>query len=142
MKIFLDANICLDLLDSKRPTSKTSIEWYMKNKDNEELAFYFSSDFITTFYYILTQNRKYNPQDVIKAIDAISLEITPFYLSHSDFLLAKESFLEGVFDDFEDLLILQSAVRVGSDRFITNDKALLNLKKIKGVDIVSPSHLF
>jgi len=37
MKIFFDANICLDLLDSKRPTSKESIEWYMHNKDNDSM---------------------------------------------------------------------------------------------------------
>ncbi len=138
MKIFLDANICLDLLDSKRPTAQKSIEWYMQNKDDEEIEFYFSSDFITTFYYILTQKRKYNPKDVLKTIDALSFEITPFYLSHSDFILAKEDFLDGAFDDFEELMILQSAVRVGSDSFVSNDKALLKLKEFQGVEIFAP----
>ena len=138
MKIFFDANICLDLLDSRRPTSKDSIEWYMNNKDNDSVEFYFSSDFITTFYYILTEKRRYNPVDVINTIDALSLEIAPFYLSHSDFVSAKESFLSGVFDDFEDLIILESALRLDCDVFITNDKALLDLKEFKGVDIVSP----
>lgn len=138
MKIFLDANICLDLLDSKRQTARKSIEWYMQNKDSEEIEFYFSSDFITTFYYILTQKRKYNPKDVIATIDALSFEIIPFYLSHSDFILAKESFIDGIFDDFEDLMILHSAVRLGCDSFVSNDKALLNLKEFEGVEIFSP----
>jgi predicted nucleic acid-binding protein len=138
MKIFLDANICLDLLDSKRPTSKKSIEWYMQNKDDEAMEFYFSSDFITTFYYILTQKRKYNPKDVLKTIDALSFEITPFYLSHSDFVSAKESFLDGVFDDFEDLMILQSALRAGSGGFVSNDKALLKIKEFRGIEIFAP----
>jgi predicted nucleic acid-binding protein len=138
MKIFFDANICLDLLDSKRPTSKESIEWYMHNKDNDGMEFYFSSDFISTFYYILTQKRKYDTVEVIHTIEALSLEIDPFYLSHVDFLLAKESFLNGVSGDFEDFMILESAVRLGSDVFVTNDKALLSLKKFKGVDIITP----
>ena len=54
MKILLDANICLDLLDTSRPTSNRSVEWYLANKDNEEYEFFFSGDFITTFYYVLT----------------------------------------------------------------------------------------
>ena len=58
MKIFLDANICLDFLDSSRLNSKDSISWYMKNKDNQDLEFYFSGDFITTLYYILTQKKE------------------------------------------------------------------------------------
>ncbi len=44
MNIFLDNNICLDLLDSKRPTAKNSVQWYMKNKDDLNNNFYFSAD--------------------------------------------------------------------------------------------------
>ena len=90
MKIFLDANICLDLLDTKRPTSKKSVEWYLANKDEESYHFYFSSDFITTFYYILTEKRKYNPKDTLLAVDALCSEITPFYIKHDDFIFAKK----------------------------------------------------
>jgi predicted nucleic acid-binding protein len=138
MKIFLDANICLDLLDSKRTTSENSINWYMKNKDNEQIDFYFSADFITTIYYILTEKRKHNPQDVITTIDALTSEISPFYLSHSDFLSAKNSFLANVFNDFEDLMVLESASRLGSETFVTNDKELLGLGQFRKMDIISP----
>ena len=137
MKIFLDANICLDLLDSTRPTSKDSIAWYMRHKDDSSLVFYFSSDFITTFYYILTERRKIDKQKVISAIDALCLEVTPFYLKHSDFINAKDTFKHNVLDDFEDLMILHSALRCGSDKFITNDKALLKLKQFDTLSIVS-----
>ena len=58
MKIFLDANICLDLLDTTRPTSKNSIAWYMSHKDDMKNEFYFSGDFITTVYYVLTQKKE------------------------------------------------------------------------------------
>lgn len=60
MNIFLDANICLDLLDTTRPTSKQSVQWYLEHKDDESINFYFSGDFITTFYYILTEKRKHD----------------------------------------------------------------------------------
>ena len=135
MKIFLDANICLDFLDSSRPNSKDSIIWYMKNKDNQNLEFYFSGDFITTFYYILTQKRKLESSIVINAINQLCQEITPIYLVHTDFLLTQKSFSENIFDDFEDLMILQSASRINSDIFITNDKNLLNLSNFNNITI-------
>lgn len=138
MKIFLDANICLDFLDSSRQNSKDSIFWYMKNKDNQNLEFYFSGDFITTFYFILTQKRKLESSIVINAINQLCQEITPIYLVHTDFLLVQKSFSENIFDDFEDLMILQSAARISSDIFITNDKNLLNLSNFNNIAIQNP----
>ncbi len=135
MKLFLDANICLDMLDSTRENSKTSIELYMKYRDELSVKFYFSGDFITTIYYILTQRKKIAPSKALEAIDALCNEITPCYINHDDYLVAKNSFFEGLFDDFEDLIILGSANRIGCDRFITNDKKLLALKNFKGVKI-------
>jgi predicted nucleic acid-binding protein len=138
MNIFLDANICLDLLDSKRPTSKASIDWYMSHKDDESLQFYFSSDFITTFYYVLTERKKYDASEVIGSIEALSFEIIPHYLSHSDFLHAKSDFFDDTFKDFEDLMILNSAIRGKCELFISNDKALLKLREFKGMKIEKP----
>lgn len=137
MKIFLDANICLDFLDSSRKNSKDTISWYMQNKDNQDFEFYFSGDFITTFYYILTQKKKLKANIVINAINQLCEEIIPVYLIHSDFLMAQKSFSENIFDDFEDLMMLQSASRMGCVNFITNDKALLNLKRFDILNIKS-----
>ena len=141
MNIFLDNNICLDLLDSKRPTAKNSVQWYMKNKDDLNNNFYFSADGITTFYYVLTQKRKYDAKKTIMAIEALSLEIIPFYINHNDFTNARGDFFDEVFYDFEDLIILQSALRVKSSKFITNDKKLLDLKSFYSLSIESPNDL-
>ncbi len=139
MKIFLDANICLDLLDSTRATSEDSIAWYMQNKDDPSGEFYFSGDFITTFYYILTQKRKISPRDVINAIDLLCDEVSPLYLTHGDFILAKKSFFhDKICDDFEDLIVLHSALRGGCGRFVTNDKNLLSVSKFGEMRIQSP----
>ena len=54
---------------------------------------------------------------------------------HTDFLLTQKSFSENIFDDFEDLMILQSASRINSDIFITNDKNLLNLSNFNNITI-------
>jgi len=136
MKIFLDANICLDLLDTTRPTSKKSVAWYLAHKDNELYEFYFSADFITTFFYILTQKKKLNAKETLYAIDALSGEIIPHYLIHQDFKSAKVEFFEDVLEDFEDLLVLNSASRIHCQKFITNDKELLQLKKYEKMEII------
>ena len=138
MNIFLDANICLDLLDSTRATSKKSVQWYLEHKDNETLSFYFSSDFITTIYYILTQKRKLNSTDTLVVIDELCSEINPHYLNHNDFISAKNSFFEQSFKDFEDLLVLQSASRLNCTQFITNDKELLKQGQYLDMDIIKP----
>jgi len=138
MKIFLDANICLDLLDTTRPTSAASVRWYMAHKDDRSLTFLFSGDFITSFYYILTERKKISADKVVEAIDALSMEVDPFYLSHTDFIEAKNSFQTKRFTDFEDLIILHSAARAGCDRFITNDKALLQLQSYETLKIEAP----
>jgi len=135
VNIFLDANICLDLLDTKRPTSEASVAWYMEKKDDASLNFFFSSDFITTFYYILTQKRKYNAHKVIASIDALSFEIEPFYLTPNDFINAKSHFFDGSFNDFEDLMVLNSALRAKCEMFMTNDKELLKLGEFEGMKI-------
>jgi len=135
MKIFLDANVCLDLLDSTRPTSDVTVDWYMNHKDDTSLEFYFSGDFITTFYYILTERRKISKTKVVQAIDALCMEVTPFYLNHSDFIEAKNSFSANILEDFEDLMILHSALRAESSSFMTNDKQLVEMKKFDILNI-------
>lgn len=135
MKVFLDANICLDLLDSTRPTSEVSVAWYMRHKDDTSLEFYFSGDFITTFYYILTERKKIDKVKVVEAIDALCMEVTPFYLNHSDFIEAKNSFLDNICDDFEDLMIIHSALRAACDIFMTNDNFLVTMGEFDGLVI-------
>ena len=135
MNIFLDANICLDLLDTTRPTSADSVSWYMKHKDDSALNFFFPGDFITTFYYVLSERRKIDKQKIIAAIDALSFEIQPFYINHNDFLQAKDTFGNHKLEDFEDLLILHSALRCGCDSFLTNDTQLLTLKSFESMRI-------
>ncbi len=139
IRIFLDANICLDLLDTTRATSTASVEWYMQHKDNEMIEFYLSGDFITSFYYILTERRKISSQVVVQAIDALTQEINPIYLNHSDFTFGKSSFFDGDFNDFEDLLVLYSAVRSSCEQFLTNDKSLLRLSQFKDLKISDTS---
>ena len=138
MKIFLDANICLDLLDTTRATSAKSVEWYLSQKDDTSKEFYFSGDFITTFFYVLTQKRKVPYKETLKAIDLMLQEIMPHYISHSNYLEAKNNLYNNLLDDLEDLIILSSASKLGCKLFITNDKKLLHLKSYEGIKIEKP----
>ena len=137
MKIFLDANICLDLLDTTRQNSKKSVEWYLANKDKETYEFFFSADFITTFYFVLTERKKSDPRKTLQAIDMLCEEISPHYLEHTDFYNAKVQFFKGIFTDFEDLLMLNSALRLNANRFVTNDKKLLRLETFHNIKIIT-----
>ncbi len=139
MKIFLDANICLDLLDTTRATSKKSVEWYLSQKNDVQKEFFFSGDFITTLFYILTQKKKVSSKEALKAIDLMCQEITPCYISHSDYIFAKINLFNNVLDDLEDLMVLSSANRVGCNFFITNDRKLLKLSQYNKIKIIKPS---
>ncbi len=135
MTLFLDTNICLDLLDTSRPTSSLSVDWYLSHKDDTTITFHFTADAITTIYYILTERRRVDPLRVVEAIDALSVEIIPYYLTSSDFVMAKQSYYEKRLDDFEDLMVLHSAVRAGSAMFATNDLTIGNLGQFETMRI-------
>jgi len=135
MILFLDTNICLDLLDTSRPTSSKTVDWYLVHKDDTTITFHFTADAITTMYYILTERRRIDPLRVVEAIDALSTEITPFYLKQSDFIMAKNSYYEKRLDDFEDLMVLHSAVRAGSTTFVTHDTKVGNLGRFETMTI-------
>lgn len=138
MNIFLDANICLDLLDTTRANAKKSVSWYLANQDESACSLFFSGDFITTFYFVLVERKKYSAKATLSAIDMLCNEITPHYIKHLDFHNAKTDFFNKTFSDFEDLLILHSALRLNVDTFVTNDKKLLKLKKFHNIEITTP----
>jgi len=139
MKIFLDANICLDLLDTTRPTSEDSKNGIFTIKTMKNLSFIFQgilSQLFTT-YLLKKENMM---QKTLQAIDMLCNEINPHYITHIDFKNAKVYFFNDVFEDFEDLLILQSATRIKCNYFITNDKKLLRLSNFYNINIVSPKN--
>ena len=90
------------------------------------------------FTIFLTEKRKYEGKKTLQAIEMLSNEIKPHYLTHADFTTAKEEFFSNTFEDFEDLLIVSSASRIKTSQFITNDKKLLQLNKFQNISILAP----
>ena len=135
MNYFLDTNICLDLLDTRRPNASRAVQWYMEKKDNPRNRFCFFGDAITTVYNILTARNKVEARQVFAAIEALCEEIEPTYMIHQDFQSATYLFREKLLEDFEDLMMLSVAHRCKAEKIITEDKALLALGEFEGVDI-------
>jgi len=141
MKYLLDTNICLDLLDTHRQNSKETAAWYLEVKDDSKNRFFLFSDAITTIFYILTERKGIAKHRVVEALQKLTEEIEPLYFDAGDTRSAFWLFNEGVLDDLEDLLMLQTAHRYGIDLLLTSDKKLLRLKTFEKVKILSPKEL-
>jgi len=135
MNYFLDTNICLDLLDTRRPNASRAVQWYMEKKDDPRNRFCCFGDAITTIYYILTALNKVEPQQVVAAIVVLCEEIEPIYMTHLDFQSATYLFREKLLEDFEDLMMLSVARRCKAAKIVTEDKALLALREFEGIGI-------
>ena len=139
MKIFFDVDICLNLLDRHREQSDSSIALYMHYKSNPDIEFYYSGDAISTIYTVLTNKRELDQRLVVQAIEALSLEVNPIYLTNDDFVVAKRKFYARAFDNLESLMILESAMRQECNIWLTQNEELLKLGEYESIKILSPS---
>jgi len=89
MNFLLDTNICLDLLDTRRPNAQKVVEWYSSKKDDPKNHFFFFADAITTIYYVLTERKKIDPVEIVATIKMMSEEVEPLYIHHQDFQRAR-----------------------------------------------------
>ena len=138
-KVFLDFNILLDLIDTKRDTSSKTIEFIMNLKGNYKVSFYTSSNFVYTISFIL---RKNNNQEIINYIKTIIEELE---LNLVDFktniLTISELFLDKTkLNDLEDILMIFTAIEYNCNFFLTNDKEILNNRKDfeNSISIITP----
>jgi len=118
-KVFIDANIFIDLFDTDRPLRKYSIEAIQKLLE-ENVELYTSCDLITTIYYVL--RKKFGRQALI-FIEKLSkiCELLPFSNKDLDeaITLMKKNFN---FKDLEDTLQYVLAKKMGCDLILSNDK--------------------
>lgn len=122
-KIFLDANILIDILDDTRPTSSTSAKVYENLvRGVEVFTLYTSCDLLTTVYYFtrkplgqklaLDKIRKLN--QIIKVIEFGNQEVEEAI----ELMERNEKY-----DDLEDTIQYVMARKEKCDYIITNDKA-------------------
>ena len=118
-KVFFDANIILDMIDSDRGNVE-NVRKLVYNALSKELTLYTSCDILSNIYYVA--RKKLDKETLVKEMLNI-LEI--FEIVAIDKAMAKKALLENQINhtlDFEDLLQRQCAEVMQCDLIVTNDK--------------------
>ena len=119
MKVFVDANIILDIFDSKREFHNYSLLTY-KYLLQKRCKIYTSCDLITTIYYFISKKDKKQALKNIKDINAV-LNIIEF--SNKEIEEVCNLMIEDEdYKDLEDTLQYVLAKRKECDFIISNDK--------------------
>lgn len=138
-KIFLDANILIDISDSSRPFSEDSSKLFNYLLDNTlHYQLFTSCDLLTTIYYIL--KRKLNKETVLEKIKLMNkiIKVIEFGNSEIDeaiYLMEKNK----EFTDLEDTIQFVMARKERCDYIITNDKGFYSheVPLLSSVDALS-----
>jgi len=122
-KVFVDANVILDLFVPDRPFADQSITAIEQLLDRN-VQLFTSCDLITTVYYFLA---KLDRQKAFKSIEAVTeiFDLVPFSnieLIEALSLMRKDR----NFIDLEDTIQYVLARKAGCDLIITNDKAFFS----------------
>lgn len=138
MKILLDTNILLDLLDPDRRDAKTSqtfFDWIVLGNGYTPCVYI---DALSTISFIISGGN-------IDTFDTLERVIEDFEVIDAmvdDAKMAIKLHRDGILhDDFEDGQLLAAALRVPDiGALVTNDKKFLSIgESIDEVDIISPS---
>lgn len=134
IKIFLDTNILLDVLDSKRTFHKSSTQLIGLIEEEKIIAF-LSESVLTTTDYILQKIMKKEQRLNLFAELSKLLIILP--CTQQNFIAA----LQSKFDDLEDVLLYQIAFSKKLDYFVSNDKNLKTKLSTLLLPIKSPDEV-
>ncbi len=131
-KIFFDANIILDMIDTDRGNID-AVRKLVYRALMKDMTLYTSCDILSNIYYVA--RKKLDKEVLIKEMFNI-LEI--FEIIEIDKKIAKNALLknrEKLSLDFEDLLQSQCAIQVKCDLIVTNDKKFVD-GKVKHLSLV------
>ena len=118
-KIFFDANIILDMIDSERG-NVDKVKKLVYNALMKDISLYTSCDILSNVYYV---GRKILAKDIL--VEEMLRIVEIFDIVAIDKTLAKKALLRNQIDlplDFEDLLQSQCAITSECDLIVTNDK--------------------
>ena len=117
MKVLLDANILLDVLEKRIPHFSDSYQIFMKAA-SKEIEAIIGAGSITDIYYVLKRNCKDAQQALELIINMIQI-VTPVDTKSIDIQEATEM----GFSDFEDAVVTATAIRENVDYLITRNAA-------------------
>jgi len=123
VKVFIDANVFIDIFNIDRPLHKYSVECYKYLLQNQSLI-YTSCDLITTIYYIDSKINKnkalFNIQNIIKTLNVV--EFSNNEIEEVCELMTKDK----KYDDLEDTLQYILAKKQNCNLIISNDKKFVS----------------
>lgn len=129
-KIFLDANIVLDLIDEDRGSvaqTKSEIAKYIKNGDE----LFTSCDIFTTVYYVST--KKIAKATIIEELERLLVFVAVLPIDMTTVRHALEIAKNTTNSDLEDVLQYVCALQQGCDLILSNDSSFytdkIKLKK-------------
>ncbi|CAA6819194.1 MAG: Ribonuclease [uncultured Sulfurovum sp.] len=142
-KVFLDANILIDISDSSRPFSKESAKLFSYLLDNtEKYELFTSCDLLTTIYYVL--KRQLQKEIVLEKIKLMNniikvIEFGNVEIDEAIYLMEKNK----EFTDLEDTIQFVIARKERCDYIISNDKGFYShevplLSSINALNILCP----
>ena len=115
MKVLLDTNILLDIVEKREPYFSDSYQVFMKSAKKEIEAIIGASS-ITDIYYVTRRNCKDTNQAIGYIIDLLKVA-TPVDTKAADI----EEAIRLNFPDFEDAVVAATAARENADFIITRN---------------------
>ncbi len=123
-KVFLDANVILDIYDEKRAFHKESTGIISLLLQETDLEFFTSYDIITTLYYVLSKKGKMDVLDSILDVNELCsvVEFANSEIEESCRLMKKNK----KFTDLEDTIQYVIAKKASCDLILSNDKKFVS----------------
>lgn len=134
IKVFLDTNIILDLLDSKRRFHEPSKQLF-SNIENRKLKGYISESVICNTDYIL--HKLWPKPDRNQFFEALLKTITVLPCKTSTI----QSALQIALPDLEDAILFQIAFENGIDFLVSNDNQLTKFDETEILKTISTEDL-
>jgi len=124
-KVFVDANIIIDLIDDDRKYHLQTIKVFEYFID-KNIELYTSCVFVTTIYYIINKYAKTKINSLIE-IEKINEIFTVIPFDNQDIEKTVDIMRQNSsFKDFEDALQYHLAKKIGCEVIITNDKGFVS----------------
>jgi len=123
-RVFLDANIILDMYDDKRPFHVESSEAISRLLQEKDVEIFTSCDIITTLYYVLSKKGKMDALDSILDVNELCsvIEFGNQEIEESCRLMKKNK----NFTDLEDTIQYIMAKKASCDLILSNDKGFVS----------------
>ncbi len=120
-KIFIEANVILDLFECGRVFHKESVEVMRILSLDEEIELFISSDMVSNIFYILQNRYKYSFEKTLSTIENITQMMCIHSVTHEHIERSIEICKKGLFRDYEDALQYICALKEECVLIITNN---------------------